>query len=230
MERIDTRGCPRSVHSSRATSSGSPCVHGAKPGDAIRLLSSMARSKRSAAGKNASRSSTPTRSKPGCWIAWISSVSSSDRPSLQASAMMRDSRMCSRLRTGSASTPSSDSRPDTVPSTRSRSASSSPRSAAAGASSLRSTAIGVPAVLPGVYRAKSAAARSRAIRSPSWPHSFSPSRHRSAVRAACSSGVTPWRAASASSIQGRKSCGLSSGNVSSRLPRSPFGSIAITGT
>ena len=42
-------------------------------------------------------------------------------------------------------------------------------------------------------------------------------------------GVCPARRASSSSIQGRKSSARRSGNVSSRLPRSPFGSMAMTG-
>ena len=75
-----------------------------------------------------------------------------------------------------------------------------------------------------------AAFRSRAIRAPSWPQAASPSRQRPASCAAKASGVTPLRRASSSSIHGRKSSGASLGNVSSRLPMSPFGSMAITGT
>ena len=52
------------------------------------------------------------------------------------------------------------------------------------------------------------------------------------VAACCSaswSGVRPCAAASAGSTQGRKSEGASDGNVSSRLARSPLGSMASTG-
>ena len=56
-----------------------------------------------------------------------------------------------------------------------------------------------------------------------------PLRHVSAVLAASSSGVMPSRAAAASSIQGRKSLGRSSGNVSRRLPMSPLGSMTRQG-
>jgi hypothetical protein len=59
-------------------------------------------------------------------------------------------RMCSRLRTGSAFTPSRPSRPVTVLWTRSRKASASSTSACGGASNERSTDTGMPAELPGV--------------------------------------------------------------------------------
>ncbi len=67
------------------------------------------------------------------------------------------------------------------------------------------------------------------MRAPSWPQSASPFCQSSAVARACSSALRPARAASVSSIQGRKSPGASAGKVSSRFPRSPFGSIAIAG-
>ena len=78
--------------------------------------------------------------------------------------------------------------------------------------------------------AKSAASRRRAIRSPSCPHSASPFAHSAACWAAYSSTDTPLRRASSGFTQGRKSSGRRRGKVSSRLPRSPFGSITIAGT
>ena len=72
IEMTLTRGLPAGVHSRRATSSGSPCVQAANPGEASRLLSAIASAKRSFGGKNASRSSTPSRSNGGFWIARMS--------------------------------------------------------------------------------------------------------------------------------------------------------------
>lgn len=92
------------------------------------------------------------------------------------------------------------------------------------------TLTGRPALPPGVYTAKSAFSRSVRMRSPLWPHSPSPLRHNAAFCAASSSADTPARTASASSTHGRKSPGARSGKVSSRFPRSPFGSTARTGT
>jgi len=63
---------------------------------------------------------------------------------------MCDSRMCSRLRTGSVETPTSPRSADTVPATSSRSASSSSSHDSAGARRLCSTLTGMPASLPGV--------------------------------------------------------------------------------
>jgi hypothetical protein len=69
----------------------------------------------------------------------------------------------------------------------------------------------------------------RAMRSGGWPDSARPLRQRSATDCASASGVLPWRAAEAGSIHGANDAASSAGKVSSRLPRSPFGSIAITG-
>ncbi len=77
---------------------------------------------------------------------------------------------------------------------------------------------------------KPATSRRRAMRAGSMPLRARPSRQVWAVSAASWSGVTPSRAAAASSIQGRKSCGRSSGNVSRRLPMSPLGSMTRQGT
>ena len=50
MLMTDTRGFPSGVNRKRPTSSGSPCVHAAKPGEASRLFRLMASSKRSFGG------------------------------------------------------------------------------------------------------------------------------------------------------------------------------------
>ena len=88
---------------------------------------------------------------------------------------------------------------------------------------------GIPAVLPGVYITNSADSLRRLIRSPSCPHAARPSRQSCAWAAAYSSGERFFLLASSSFIQGRKSSGLSSGNVKRRFPMSPFGSMTIDG-
>ena len=68
------------------------------------------------------------------------------------------------------------------------------------------------------------------MRSGATPHDARPSRHFVASCSANASGVEPARCASPSLIHGRKSVGRSSGNVSARLVRSPFGSMISAGT
>ena len=68
------------------------------------------------------------------------------------------------------------------------------------------------------------------MRSPSWPHVSSPFFQLAASCSANASTVMPRRVASSASTQGLKSPGARFGNVSSRLPRSPLGSMASTGT
>ena len=131
-------------------SSGSPWSHVSKPGAASRLFSRMASAKRSLAGKNDSRSITPTRLNGGFWISAISAGRSRSLPAFQALARMVEIRMCSRLWTGSASTPSSPRRLVAVVPTRSPSASASSRIAWGGAANDLRIEIGSPAWLPGV--------------------------------------------------------------------------------
>ena len=50
IEKMAMRGLPSGVASRRPMSSGSPSIHAAKPGEASRLLSAIASSKRSLAG------------------------------------------------------------------------------------------------------------------------------------------------------------------------------------
>ena len=61
-----------------------------------------------------------------------------------------DRKMCSRLRTGSASMPNSASRPDVADAICSRNASPSATSSAAARETISSTVIGMPALEPGV--------------------------------------------------------------------------------
>ncbi len=80
----------------------------------------------------------------------ISAARSRSSPFFQASARTLDTRMCSRLFKGSASTPSSVSSPVAVEPTRSRSSSSSSRAAGSGAANDFRIETGSPAVEPGV--------------------------------------------------------------------------------
>ena len=80
IEKIVARGLPSGVWRSAPTSSGSPSSQASKPGAARRLLSRVASSKRSFAGKKASRSSAPTLVIGGVWICWMSPGRSRSRP------------------------------------------------------------------------------------------------------------------------------------------------------
>ncbi len=222
-------GLPPSPKSRLPTSSGGPCSHEAKAGDAIRPLSFMASARRSFSGKNVSTSNTPSLRMGGCWISPSSAARSRSRPSRHECSMRLASRMCSRLEIGSASIPTSPSRPETNPSISSRSASASSSNGTVGAASDPTMLSGTPASEPGVKIVKPADPRSRAIRSGPWSHDSRPVRHSSAVSAASSSTDFPSLRAWASSIHGAKSAGRSSGNVSSRLVMSPLGSRISVG-
>ena len=118
----------------RWMSSGSPSIHAPKPAHASRLLSAIASSKRSFAGKNDSTSITPMR---GRWVFEFpesSAAISRSRPSLPGAAEDIGEEECaSRLLIGSASMPTKPSRPLTVVFTRSRINSLSSRIAGGGA-------------------------------------------------------------------------------------------------
>jgi hypothetical protein len=86
----------------------------------------------------------------GDWMAAMRPARSRSRPSLQQRSSNDDSRMCSRLLSGSASTPSRVSRLVAVVETRSCSRSSSSRIAGLGAASEPTIEIGTPAREPGV--------------------------------------------------------------------------------
>jgi len=138
--------------------------------------------------------------------------------------------MCSRELSGSAATLIRPRMAVTVPDIFSLSSSASVSQLSAGAANDCMTDTGTPASLPGVYTTRSAASRSILIRAPSWPHEARPLFHDSAWLAANSSGDFPFRLASSGLIQGRKSAGARSGNMSSRLVISPLGSMMMAGT
>ena len=150
IETMATRGLPSGVCRSASTSRGSPSIQAPKPGAASRLLSDIARAKRSLDGKNASRSSTPTRFTGGVWICWMRPARSSSCPWRHAVSRMVAIRMCSRLLIGSASMPSRPRRLVAVVPMRSRSSSSSSRMAGGGAANDLRIESGMPALLPGV--------------------------------------------------------------------------------
>ena len=150
IEKMAMRGLPAAEWSSRLTSSGSPCNHDAKPGDARRLFKSIARLKRSFAGKNASMSITPMRRKGGFCTSWINAARSRPRPWAQACWRICDSRIVSRLFTGSAPRPIRPSNPATVEPTRSRSSSASSMTSSGGGANELNIDSGRPALLPGV--------------------------------------------------------------------------------
>ncbi len=120
MEMIESRGFPERVENRPATSSGSPSIQAANPGEASRLLSFIASANRSLAGENDSRSRTPTFWNGGDCTAWITPPMSKSSPPRQAWSRMFESRICSRLEIGSTSMPMSASRPETAEAIRSR--------------------------------------------------------------------------------------------------------------
>ena len=144
------RGRPSGAVNSRLISSGSPSSQAANVGDASRWLQRIARSRRRGAGRNDSRSNTPTVSNGGFWISRIKAGRSRPRPWVHACSRIFASRIGSGLRSGSASRPSSATNPATVPSIRSANASRSDSSSGGGGANERSSRSGRPAVDPGV--------------------------------------------------------------------------------
>ena len=211
-------------------SSGSPFRQAAKPGDASRLLSVIARAEAILGGEEGLE---------------VEDADALERRLLDLAGSAGQVEVCARRarrargrwRAGCARGCGADRR-------RCRAGRAGPRPTTAPARAWRRRRSGAPraarrrsaAPRAGAPR-RCPACRSRspprragaAIRSPSWPQSASPLRQSSAVHFACSSGVRPCAGASPSSIQGRKSAGCSSGKVSSRLPRSPFGSMTMAG-
>ncbi len=171
----------------------------------------------------------PTLSKGGVCTWRIKPARSRSRPSCQAFARSEATRVCSRLR-GVPSAPARTRALVAVPDARSASASASSRWDRGGAAKELRIETGRPARLPGVNMENSAALRRRSMREASCPQAPIPFDQVSAWCAANASADRPARRASSSSIHGRNSDALSRGNVRSRLPRSPLGSMAITGT
>ncbi len=78
--------------------------------------------------------------------------------------------------------------------------------------------------------ATSAAAASLAMRAPSWPQSWSPAVQREASAPANASGVICCARASSGFTHGPNSAAVRLGKRSARFERSPFGSMASTGS
>ena len=150
MLKTETFGFPSGVCKNRPTSIGSPSSHTPNPGEASRLLSRSASSKRSLEGKNDSMSNAPRRSKGGVWMERRSVSIETSRPSDQWCPRMLDTRMFSLLVTGSPVTPTSPSRPVAEETIMSASASRSSSTSGPGRRKPASSATGVPARLPGV--------------------------------------------------------------------------------
>ena len=113
MDTMAAHGLPSGVRSMAPMSSGGPDAQAANAGDASSPFRRMARAVRSAGGKNASSSNTPSlRSGGAC--TWPTSVARSRlRPATQLVSIRLASRMCSRDDSGSASMPTSPRRPAT---------------------------------------------------------------------------------------------------------------------
>ncbi len=112
----------------------------------------------------------------------------------------------------------------------SRSSSSWPAKPPAGASSESSTFSGTPALEPGVKITASWLFLRAAISGAPSPQSARPFFQAAAVSAAAVFTSLPSRRAAPASIQGSNDAASWRSKSSSRLARSPFGSIAITGT
>ena len=174
---------------------------------------------RSSGGKNASSSNTPSLRNGGCLHlrrrAPARSRSWPLGPGVLATRLA--SRMCSRLDSGSASMPTSPSSPDTNPST---------------SSAMVSASVPSGGRLQAADHVQRHAARRprRVDREPGGvAQRLDPRRRRCPNRPDPPSSA--WRPPPASppSTQGANDSGARSGNVSSRLPRSPFGSRTRVG-
>ena len=147
IERIEIRGLPAGVESRPPTSSGSPSIQAAKPGEASRLLSFIARANRSLAGKNDSRSMTPTFSN--------GALHAESGRQVEVAPPARSCRGCWRAGyargwSGFGVDPMSASRPRGREPTRSRYASAWPRSRRAAGRRTSGDRERSPAPLPGV--------------------------------------------------------------------------------
>ncbi len=144
---IAHRPLPSGVYSNDWMSSGCPVPHAANAGDASRPLSFIASFVRSSDGKNCSSSNTPSLRIGGCWTIPTSAARSSEVPDDHECWTRLARRMCSRLDSGSASMPTSPSRPDTKPSISSPTISGS---SVSGTCNEPTMLIGTPDCEPGV--------------------------------------------------------------------------------
>ncbi|CAB4603878.1 unannotated protein [freshwater metagenome] len=225
---IAHRGRPSGRRSIAPMSSVEPRIQAANDGEASSPFRRIANAVRSFGGKNASSSNTPSLRMGGVSAMPTSVGRSRLRPCCHSFRIRFDSRMCSRLDSGSASMPTRPSRPLTYPSISSATVSWS--STFGGACSDPTMFTPTPAAEPGVYTVKSTPARSDAIVSPVMPHPARPSRHAVACPAAKSATDFPADDASPSFTHGWNSAGERPGKVRQRLVRSPFGSISNAGT
>ena len=214
IEKIATRGLPSGGVEQRADVERLALrARRRSPGAASRLLSRIASAKRSLAGKNDSRSSTPT-----CGDGRPLDLLDQRRrgrgrgPRATRSRGCSRARMCSRLRSGSASMPSRPSRLVAVVAIRSRKQLARRRARPPGgaANDLR-IEIGQARRAARACRWRSRPRRAAAgcARRPR-PTRPSPFRQSSACCAAYASGVSPLRRASSSLTHGAKSSGRSS--------------------
>ena len=240
--RRTSAGCRRDARSRRSTRAACPTGCGetprrraARPGSRPRIratrcsaLIDIANAKRSFGGKNDSTSMTPIRVIGGCCTRWISVAqvgALAGLPRRQQDRRQQDV-LAALQRLGVDAGQRQQARHRRlhalaqqfgIVERRARERASAPTRACR-------------RCCPACRCANSAASRSRLMRAPSSPHSASPFFHRSACSAAKSAVDFPARRASSSFTHGAKSSGRRSGNVSSRLVRSPLGSMTMTGT
>ena len=227
IDTIDSRGRPSAARSIFPTSSGSPCRQVSNEGEARRLLSAIIRDWRSFFGNAVSSGSAPILSKGGSAIWPISDSSERPFPARQAFSTSVARKMACGDCSGSASVRTRASRPATTDWISSRRSSSAESKETPGASSDCSTFSGTPAFDPGVKMTASWFARRAATSCGPRPHSARPFFARSDASAAAFE-APPAARATSGSIQGSKEAGARSSKSSSRLARSPFGSIAMT--
>ena len=230
IEMIEMRGLPSAVNSRRCTSSGSPLIQAAKPGEASRLLmrhrelEPLLRRKERLQVEGAELVERPASARPGSGPSCRATV-----PVRHAPSRMFASRMCSRMLIGSASMPSRPAVP-TPPSRRARAARRRPpaaRPAARERTQHRQRQARSPRpACRSPRRRRRAACRCAPASGPTRPGRSS--RCRPSAAAYCAA-LSPLRAASPASTHGSKSAAARFGNVSSRLPRSPLGSMQIAG-
>ncbi len=145
---IAQRGVPSDVYSIDWMSRAGPSAHAANAGDASNPLSRMASFMRSSGGKNWSSSNTPNFRIGGFPTRPTRVGRSSARPSVHEWLIKLESKMCSRLDSGSAAMPTNPSRPETYPSISSPTTSASPMSS--GTCSEPTMFTGTPDFDPGV--------------------------------------------------------------------------------
>ena len=215
-------------------SSGSPSSQAAKPGEASRLFSRIASSKRSFGGKNDSRSITPTcvERRRLDLLDQRRQVEVAARAARRASRSVATAGCARGCGSGRRRCRAAPSRPVAVPLDALARAARRPRASAGGgaANELEDRDRHAGAAAGRVDREVGRVAQPLDARRRPGPSRPGPSSRARPVAAANSSGVMPLRAGVVFvRPTARKSSARSSGNVSSRLPRSPLGSMTIAG-